>query len=254
MKKFLCLLGAIAFVFTSCSKDDNDSSDSTSSILVKKTTITESDGSTYSEEIKYNGNKIVSITDEYGYLTKYSYTGDLITKMEEIDENGELDILTDYSYTNGKLTTSTTKETGAPNYNKIEFVHNSDGTVSYEKIRINSSTAVQEGSKTIGKLTFKNANLVKNEYSDGMEHVLTYEYDANNAPRKNITGLNLLLDIEEPSSTVNNVIKIIHTAGSGTNVNIYVATFTYKYNADNYPTEESVTFGGGSTEITQYFY
>jgi len=257
MKKLLYLFTASLLVFTSCSKDDNDSSNSTSSILPKKVTFTESDGTSYSEDNVYNGNKIVSITGE-DYVIKYTYVGDFITKIEEFDENNALDTTTEYIYTNGKLTSSTSKETGAPSYSKIKFVHNADGTVSYEDFRINSSTNAEDDGGFVGKFTFKDGNLIKNEYSYyGVERSIAYEYDTKNHPLKNITGINLLLDIDPSQSYVNNVIKKTRTSGSGTDIQTSITTSVYEYDANSYATKEVTTYPSGtstSTETTQYAY
>ena len=245
MKKLLYLFTAILLVFTSCSKDDNDSSDSTLSILPKKIITINSNGDSSTENIIYNGNKIVSITGE-NYIIKYSYIGDFITKIEKFDKNGALDFTTQYSYTNGKLTGSTAKETGAASYSKVKFVHNEDGTVSYEDFRINSTTNAEDDGGYIGKFTFKDGNLIKNDYSYyGAEKLITYEYDTKNNPLKNIKGFNLLLNIESPKSYVNNMIGILDLSGSVT------AAYTYKYDANNYPTETNST---NSTRTTQFSY
>jgi len=257
MKKLLYLFTASLLVFTSCSKDDNDSSNSTTSVLPKKVTFIESDGTSYSEDNVYNGNKIVSITGK-DYVIKYTYVGDFITKLEEFDENNVLDFTTEYIYTNGKLASSTRKETGAPSYSKIKFVHNTDGTVSYEDFRINSSTNAEDDGPYVGKFTFKDGNLVRNEYSYyGDEHLITYDYDTKSNPLKNVTGINLLLDIDPSQSYVNNVIKKTRISGSGTDIQTSMTTSVYEYDANNYATKEVTTYQSGSsvsTEMTTYAY
>lgn len=256
MKKLLYLFAASLVVFTSCSNDNNDSSDSSdsvSSILPKKVTYIESDGSSHSEDIVFNGNKVVSITGE-DYVMKYTYVGDFITKFEEFDENNVLYVTKEYTYTNGKLTSLIKKETGAPTYSNIKFVHNADGTVSYEDFMINSSTNAEDDGGFVGTFTFKDGNLVKNEYTYyGSEKLITYEYDINNNPLKNILGFNLLLDIDPSESYVNNVTKIINTSDTS----VRTTTYTYKYDANNYPTEGIATYTiGASTAIktTQFVY
>lgn len=252
MKKFLCLLGAVAFVFTSCSKDDNDSSDPTSSVLVKKIIDVRSNGESYTRLVTYNGNKITSIAEEDGYLTKYYYTGNLITKIEEIDETGVIEHTTDYEYSGDKLISLTDKAPDAVYSYKTKFVYNSDGTVSFDEFRINVSTGVEQEYGEVGKFTFKDGNLVKKETSYyGYDYLTVYEYDNNHNPFKNITGFNSLLD----EATVNNVIKQTQTSGSGADLHTSETTYTYKYDANNYPIEKIVKYSGStSTETTKYTY
>lgn len=247
MKKILCLVSAIAFTFTSCSKDDNDSSDSTSSILVKK--VTDSDGSSSTRSYVYNGNKIISITDEDGSVLKYTYTGDFITKIEEIDKKGDLAVTTEYSYTNGKLTNEIQKTPTDTYYFKTEYTHNADGTVSYDNFRGTVATGDEQEYGETGRYTFKDGNVVKLEVSYyGDERFDVYEYDTKNYPFKNVTGLNLLLDDE---IATNNVVKEISTSGSGSNIRTSITTYAYKYDVNNYPTEKVKTYQSGSSTINE---
>jgi hypothetical protein len=253
MKKLLCLFSAALVALTSCSNDDDSSK--SSSILVKKITEFEND-KPVSKDIVYNGNKIVSITNADGSQAKFTYTGDFITKNEHFDEKGKLAGTDEYTYTNGKLTTYVEKEPGDNiYYYKTKYVHNADGTVSYEEFRVTVSTGFEEEYGEIGKLTFKDGNLIKAENSYyGYDSIKVYDYDVKNSPFKNITGYSLLLEDE---SVVNNIIKETRTSGSGANVNTSVTTYTYKYDTNNYPTEKVTTFPNGnstSSETTQYFY
>lgn len=258
MKKLLYLFTASLLVFTSCSKDDNNSSDSTSSILPKKVTTVYSEGDSDVQNIIYNGNKIVSVTEKDGSVAKYNYTGDLITRVEEIDKDGKLNHTTEYSYVNGKLDTSVEKSTN-PNeiyYYKTKYVYNVDGTISYDNFRSPISTGIDQEYGATGKYTFKDGNLLKLEvYFYGNEYLYIYEYDTKNNPSKNVLGFNLLLEDED--SSVNNVVKKTSTLGSGVNIRTNTTTYTYKYDANNYPTERVKSYQSGtsiSSGTTQYVY
>lgn len=254
MKKFLCLLSAVALVFVSCSKDDNDSSSPVSSILVKKIIDIDIDGSSSTRNYEYNGNKIVSMT-EGGLLSKYTYAGDYITKIEEFDTEGKVDLTTEYSYTNGKLASSVGKNTGSENYDKTTYIHNADGTVTYTNFRGNSKTGIEQADGVTGKCTFQNGNMVKLEvFYDGGEDSYVYEYDTKNHPLKNVTGFGLLLDDE---TLVNNLVKKTATSVSGAKIRTIITTYGYKYDANNYPTEKVESYQSGdfvSTQTTQYAY
>jgi hypothetical protein len=251
MKKILCLLSAIVLVFTSCSKDDNDSSGSASSILVKKVTEFEN-GTPVSRDIQYNGNKIVSITEADGSQMKFTYNGNQIIKIEEFDDQGFSDGSVEYGYTNGLMTSYIEKYDDEYNH-KTKYVHNNDGTVAYEQFKVNNKTGVEEKYGQTGKLTFKDGNLIKAERSySNFNSIEIYEYDTKNSPLKNVVGWNLILD-DEPTS--NNVIKRTYTSGSGDNIHTDTTTYSYKYDVNNFPTEKVASFSGStSTEITQYGY
>jgi YD repeat-containing protein len=254
MKKLLYLFTASLLVFTSCSKDDDNSYDSPSSILPKKITFTESDGTSYSEDIVYNGNKIVSVTEADGSQRKFTYNGNQIVKIEEFDKDGLSEGPTECDYTNGLMTSYVEKYDDLYNH-KTKYIHNNDGTVSYEQFKINISTGVEEKYGQTGKLTFKDGNLIKAERAyDKSTSVEVYEYDTKNSPFKNVVGWNLILD-DEP--TTNNVIKRTYTSGSGGNLYTSETIYSYKYDANDYPIEKVATFPYGnstSTETTQYAY
>ncbi|MCV9931827.1 hypothetical protein OIU80_05980 [Flavobacterium sp. LS1R47] len=252
MKKILCLFSAMSLVLASCSSNDDNES---SPILLQKIVYIGDDGTSSTSDITYDGNKIISIKAQDGSVYKYIYTGNLITKIEEIDEDGALDITTEYSYTNGKLVACIEKQTDAITFYKTKYTHNADATVSYEEFRINAVTGLETEGGTIGKFTFNNGNLVKDEKSYyGSERVITYEYDTKNDPLRNVLNHNLLLDED---SNINNLIKETSTYKSGDNTYINTTTYTYKYDVNNYPTEKVVTYQAGTstfTETSQFFY
>jgi hypothetical protein len=260
MKKLLFLFAASLLVFTSCSKDDKDSPDPVSpdpvlSVLLKKRIDIGDDGLSYASDYLYDGNKITSITDTDGSVMKYTYDGDLIVKIESIDKKGILDNVTEYNYINDKLSSSSRKVIGEDTYHKTKFVNNSDGTISYEKFIVDSKTEIESIEGTVGKLTFKDGNLIKDESSrnSGSQTVNTYEYDTKNNPFKNVLGFNLLDD----ESSVNNMIKQTQTNTTGDNVYIYITTYDYKYDSKDHPVEKVANFPNGDSivkEISQFVY
>ena len=252
MKKLLYLFTASLLVMTSCSSDDDSNSvDPVTSALVKKTVSTGMDGDRTSL-ITYNGNKIVSIVINNVYKTNFTYTGDVITKVESLDEKNVVDYVAEYTYANGKVVSFTEKEAGEPYTSKTNYTYNSDGTVSFSEISINATTGAVEDDGT-GKYTFKDGNLIKmvNSYVNGSESsVTTYEYDTKKNPYNNILGYNLLLDNEE-SGSINNSVKRTSVSVSGT----YVYATTFLYDGNNFPTEEKSFDSTGKLENTiQYFY
>lgn len=253
MKKLVCILSAVLLVFTSCSKDDNESSEQAAPILVKKITEFKND-KPVSRDVRYDGNKIVSITETNGFQTKFTYNGNQIVKIEKFDDKGLSKGPVEYGYTNG-LMTSYVENYDDIYKHKTKYIHNNDETVSYEQFNVNILTGVEEKFGQTGKLTFKDGNLIKAERLYSIYNsVEIYEYDTKNSPIKNITGMNLLLD-DEPA--VNNVIKRTYTSGSGDNIYTDITTYSYKYDANNYPIEKVAALSNGnsiSTETTLYAY
>jgi hypothetical protein len=247
MKKLLCLFGASLLVLTSCSNDDSTPVDPATTILPK--TITNIyGGKSLPTQITYDNKKIVSIVHSKGEKNVYTYTGDVITKEVEYDEKGILDSTTEYIYTNGKLSSKISLETGTDYKYKTKYTHNTDGTISYEEFRIAVATGVEQQYGDTGKYTYKDGNLVKKENSYyGSVGSSTYEYDTKNSPFKNVLGYSLLID-EQPSA--NNVVKRTYISGSST----YISTRTYIYNSNGFPTEVVSVENGQSDGTTQFVY
>ncbi len=240
-------------MFTSCSSDDNDSS---SSVILPKTvkhTFTSYPEDNYTSTIVYNGNKIVSITDDDGSRQDFTYDGDVITKIIGYDiENGKdlKDNEVSYTYENGKLVTSSYAEVFSSEYptgrykGRNVYTHNSDGTVvKIESYSINTSTGVETKNNYSLVNTFENGNLVKitSTYQTDV-----FEYDSKNNPTKNILGLNLLLD---EGYSVNNIIK--HTSSQSTTV----YKTEYVYDENGYPTKEiEYNNTGNVDQVTEFTY
>lgn len=246
MKLLLYLFSISLLVFTSCSKDD-DKPDAASFVLVNKKVYTQADTS---NEVKtsqfiYNGNKIVSIVDNDGSKTSFTYTGDLITKTERKDENDVFLSSSEYIYENGKLSTFIEKRPFYSNYNKTLYTYTADGVVFCETFYINSKTGVVSDKSEIYKYTFSAGNLIKRERYG---RVVSYEYDTKSNPLKNITGIGLLLD-KEFEVSINNVVKIVEFYQSP-----LIFTCTYVYDENNFPTEQKTFTNGSLTAVDKYSY
>ncbi|OXA93975.1 hypothetical protein [Flavobacterium hercynium] len=252
MKKILCLVSAAFLVLSSCSSDSDSAKES--SILVKKVIYTYQDGTTTSD-VSYNGNKITKITDSDGEFTTYTYTGDVVTKRESFYEDGSLNYSTQFIYTSGKLSEILKKEGSDSKFNyKTKYTHNADGTIAYEDFRVNIATGVEEEYGFIGKYTYANGNLVKEEKSFyGSDSVITHEYDTKNTPFKNVTGFSLL--IGEESSSSNNVVKsTFNSKGSSTPSS---EAYIFEYDSKNYPTKITTNTQAGTSvivETTEFVY
>ncbi len=228
----------------SCSTDTGSKKETqpTTSVLVKKIIKTyrpnEVDILTY----KYDGNKIVSETWDGGLTTYYTYTGDVITKIETKGADNITKWSLDYIYLNGKVA----KEIEKSNWetDSRTYTYNANGTVSYARTRTG-------GESTTGLLTFENGNLVKNEefYSGQFPFTNTaiFGYDTKNNPFKNVLGFNLLLYSNPEDMFSKNNMTQIEVPGNPMDY------YTFKYDANGYPTERT----GDNPyfpETYQYFY
>lgn len=250
MKKLLYLFSTILLVFASCSNDDSTTNQN--SILVRRIVYTAS-GYSSALDFTYDGNKIVKVLTG-SYKDVYTYTGDLITKVENYTDTGSsygLFSTKDYSYTNGKLVKFTEKYSGDSAYFETVYTHNNDGTISYVKSKIETPVDIA-GEGFSGKITISNGNWVKNDKStSSYVGMITYEYDTKNSPTKNILGYNLLLNKGELGVSVNNVVKSTDVRGTDYTG---VCTNTYTYDPNNYPTEQKSYNENALVNTIQYFY
>ncbi|MFC0778888.1 hypothetical protein [Flavobacterium sp. HJSW_4] len=196
MKKILCFFGALALVLTSCSSDD--SSESTDAVLLpKKITETEvingqSGSTTYT--ITYDGNKLKEIAVSDASRSVYTYTGDLITKVE-VYYSGILNSTDVYAYESGKLVSRiTTREANKTIQDKLTFVYNANGTVNVNESDIINRQEIKYDTTTL--YTFSNGNIVSSEYINGEREKITSTFDDKKSPYTNITGVKALLDLD----------------------------------------------------------
>lgn len=256
MKKILCLFGALALVLTSCSSDDENSENL---ILPKTVTYKYSDaeGDNDKAVIVYNGNKIVSAGYSASDKEVYTYTGDLITKIEDFASEGNISSTNEFTYENGKLKIDLLTEISGDNtyISKTVYTHNNDGTISY--VTYSDVNTIDDNKTSEGVLTYSNGNLVKKteNYKAGSSYIKTYEYDTKNSPFKNVLGYNLLIDYDT-MATQNNVTKMTNVYSNGeSGGSTSVFTYTYEYNDKEYPVKQVETnLFNDEEDTTEYTY
>ena len=125
--------------------------------------------------------------------------------------------------------------TNISNTSNSTYTYNSDGSITVMSTRIYTSpgnTQTTNG-KTINY--FSQGNLVRAEYysiTNGINTLIetvTFTYDTNNSPYKNIKGFNVLTN-----ENVNNLKSETHKNAS--NVTTRTVQITYQYNSQNFPT------------------
>ncbi|TDW44260.1 hypothetical protein EV144_1099 [Flavobacterium sp. 270] len=249
MKKILCLFGALTLLLTSCSSDD--SSSSSDLVLLKKTVITSPEGDKATINYKYDGNKIVSAIDDSGFFNlNYTYTGDLITKIDFKLPNGKSEQVNTFTYTaDGKLSTFVRVEYEVEDGNSVlrgykeVYTYNTDGTISVKGYSGNDiSQTIASGTGTV---KFVNGEVSEITSTNSPTH--KYTYDTKNNPAKNILGMDKIAFADGEGNGIKFNI-LTDTAGSSMWTN---STFTY--NDQGYPTKE-VDKGTESLGTSEYFY
>lgn len=111
----------------SCSNDNNNSVK-----LLKVIVDVSADGNSTTTFFAYNGNEISSI-DGFQEHMDFTYTNGLITKIVSLDKKNKLHHTLEYTYVEGQVV-----GVKSPNNYIINYSHNLDGTVLYEKLAIDS--------------------------------------------------------------------------------------------------------------------
>mgnify|MGYP006175288911 CR=1 FL=1 len=245
MKKLFCFFSAVLLVISSCSSDDSKNS---SSGFLKKIAGTLDDGQTYSFEYKYSGNKITKIIDSDGGYKLFTYTENLISKIETYSNN-VLDHVKTYSYnSNNQLSSFIIVYPNYPNWGrKKTFTYNTNGTVTinYYNGDYNSQTNLYD----TATVTFSN-NQASQIFSSGKTN--NYTYDNKNNPLKNVLGFDKIHLSEESIEGITNNI----TSMTSTNLDqSFINVFTYKSN--EFPLKLEVVYNNTSTHplyTLEYYY
>jgi hypothetical protein len=263
MKKKKKIVGILVVILVTLCSCTNETVNQDQVLLLKKIVEVSVDGSASTTILTYNGIKIVNI-DKFDKLSKFYYTGDLITKIVVLDKTTQHINTLEYAYLEGQLT----KITSSDNY-VIHYIHNNDGSVSYEKVTKDSNNI--EVKIYQGILYFQNENLIKDEKTlvnsgNGIlaQNGFNIEYDLKNNALKNILGFNKLLDYSKIVSSNNEItciesslVKYIENDQIISEAKRYDSK--YQYNSNGYPTEivsQNIIFGGTDSKHlkSQLFY
>jgi len=233
--KIYFFISIAAVLFSSCANDKDEKSKNFIKIIEST-----QNGIVENSVFAYNQNQIIS-AENSKQKTDYTYQDGLIIKITTYNKATKSSIVLNYTYNKEKLV----KVTSSENY-VINYTHNSNEKVSYEKIIVNAQNKEQKVYH--GNLFFKNNNLIKDErvFDDADKNSVsssktTFDYDTFNNPYFSILGYDKLLDQGAIVSENNIVMTVAETtvvSGEGTisSANMYKTTF--KYDTDNYPTEQ----------------
>ena len=252
-KYIYSVLTIFLFAFYSCSTDTAPNVK-----LLKKTISTSATGTSVTTLFTYVGDEIVS-TDDANTHVDYNYSDDLIVKKVTTDKTIASVETIEYTYNAGKLIRAE-----SPKKYKINYVYNSDNTISYQKVMIVSEG--QEVKEYHGILFFENENLIKEERTFDNTSVgtvskysLSFDYDSKSNPLYNIAGYKKMLDCNQAVSA-NNSLNVTEITSIAKDDQIISAAKLYKssfnYDSNGYPKEQladSPIFNSGFVKI-QYFY
>ncbi|MCD0469290.1 hypothetical protein [Flavobacterium sp. JAS] len=260
MKKILFLVSGTLLLLTSCTNDydasclaknnvgpiknDTISPPKTDSIpvivepiLLKKLVHNYANGASSTIDLSYDGTKVIKDVNDSNF-TYYTYTGDIITKIEKADLAGDVYYSEAYFYANGKVDYVLSTEFGK--YYKTKYVYNNDGSIFFTKW--NSDSLGNEGEQTTisGRYVFSGGNMIQKQ-----------SYDAKNNPRLNTSGSNLLTGLNQLFSA-NNVTRRVTTAKNNDVITqTGTTTYSYEYDANGYPTKSTETLQIGDTITTE---
>jgi len=232
----------LALVLASCSSDDSATptteeilvDDQVNLVLVKKIIETTPDNEIIKSLLTYNENRLVKSVSDDDTSEKFTYTGDLITKIEYFE--GAVVTQTDtYAYNaDGKLATHIRSEPSEPE-SRETYVYNADGTIT---ATMSSGGVVSATAKII----FENGEVKRIERGAVITHSFTY--DNRNNPTKEVLGLDKISYSANGSDGIlHNVVKDEMPG------NLFVVSF--EYNGSNYPTKATETY---NTDVTKYQY
>ncbi|MFZ0596127.1 MAG: hypothetical protein WAM46_04030, partial [Flavobacterium sp.] len=128
MKKILFLFSALSMVLiSSCSSDDSSTDEGSATLLPQKiteTTVENGKSGSLVYTLTYDGNKLKDIATTDASRTVYTYTGDVITKVESY-KSGVLQSTDTYAYENGKLMSKITANAfSTSSQEKLTLVYN----------------------------------------------------------------------------------------------------------------------------------
>jgi len=214
------------FALTSCSSDDNSSTDSNTStdVLIKRIIYTQEDPEGFNYDITYfyNGKKLVEANYVDGTKEKYYYTGDLITKIEYLYD-GEVEDQDLFVYnSDGNLI-----EYKDQNGDRFLYSYNSDNTI--------TETCFVGSTPYTKTLTVENDEISKVVYNGLVTGTYKYSYDSKNSPFKNVTGYAKIAyafaeDFELEGRSHN--IALVRNETDGLD---YMKN-TFQYNSSDFPT------------------
>lgn len=200
---FLILAFVGLILLDACSGDEDVNPDNNVLGLPQVVSELYPDGSSAGElkgKFTYYGTKLLEIYYNPSQKKVFTYTGDVITKIEHY-QNSVIRFEHVYTYTDGKLTQYQNNDKLTGDLDFITYTHQEDGTIAYQQtFSFNGTPNWQKE----GILTFQNGNLIEDvaefmftNIEDEYNIVINLiEYDTHVNPYKNILGYSALLNLK----------------------------------------------------------
>ncbi|GGE95691.1 hypothetical protein [Flavobacterium limi] len=257
IKKIFLLIVILFSSYSFGQKIKNGTSSNEAKVLLKKAVCTDSRGIT-TTFYNYIGNKIVSITnDRKDKNMFFTYTGDLITKIEtKFPDSEKTNFNTILEYDNKNRLKSA----------KRLFLHRNEGELSEYTYKLDGSIIETEytGDLKIQKIKsedtniyyLKNKEIVKNEVGQFRSNVNSYSFDDKNSPHKNILGFDKIKIILPTFEGVEHNCLNYESSYGG---EIITLKSKITYNSDNYPSIREITKkvsyrGASDSKIPEKFF
>lgn len=265
MKKLLTIIGALIFVFSSCSGDGDDTSNSVLiPVLVTKITK-ESNSNIETREFLYEGNKLIKEICSNETTNYFTYNGDLISYIatKDIDNVITNEIFVEYNSDNNIVRIIRLNHL-ASNSNiagfRIEYTYNADGTVLRTEYYGSVSSQNNFGYKSLYYFDSLNQRIKFEDMNIDDEIILSWQfnYDQYNSPFKNVLGYHFFIfgDIYNSDNRIygseNNITSVEDLFELGTYA--YSALCVLSYNSLNYPLTNTYTNSNGIEDNYTYFY
>lgn len=250
MKKLLTLVSALALVFNSCSKSEDDNNlvpvTPSNSILLTKIITTDNNGNISTTNYEYSGNKLIKMIYDDGYFT-FTYQNDLIVEAKYYESNVLTQTQT-YEYnSNGEVITYVIIDNIDTDWgNKETYVYNPDGSISvnyyigdaFSQTTLNKTGTINFVGGEVNQMIF---------VQGGNTRTRTYSYDNMNYPLINVTGIGKISFCgQDASGILHNIIEEDDSADMDD------STASYTYNSNGFPVTSIET----DFEVInrQYFY
>ena len=252
MKNIFYFVTFIALILSSCSNDSDAKNNATRLTRMITREDLNPDLSERISDYTYDGKKLKDVRLE-DKRWEYIYEGDNIVMVNLYSDN-QPEFKTSYEYdSKGRVSSELLVDLVQGPAIKRVYTYNSDNTISFQEFYANEFTQTETGLS--GKIYFnsKGQTVKFEEYvNNTLFQSIVWTYDAKNNPLKNIAGYAKLPMNFEKSYTV--LTKNTYNKIGDLKNNV---TFTYVYNAANYPIKGKRIFNiGGNSYSSQvdYFY
>jgi len=258
MKKILYMIAIGVAMLTSCSEGESAQAlpVSQNEILLKQTIHS----SGLVMDYAYEGNKLMNIINNQGDTTTFTYTDDLLTRIDKIynDVSGNpqaLFVLLEYN-SNNTLSNYIKYEPDGVTSRRFELTYNAGY---YTKDTYWGDYTSQVLLFETNYVYMENGN-VTTILSD-FENIDDYLYDMKNAPLKNILEVEVFSILENDvlyrsGYSINNIISYTQTDMAV--IYYYSPVTNYTYNSNDYPEISTTIHEEGTvnewTETMQYIY